>query len=122
MTRRILIAEDEADLRDILSHLLSHYGYAIELAVDGQEALEKLAATRFDLMVVDLAMPNVDGLTVMRETRARAETQKMPILVLTACAFGPDQEKAIRAGCDVFVTKPFDPYQLLQKIEQLLSC
>jgi CheY-like chemotaxis protein len=121
MGKRILIAEDDKDVGDILTHLLSSREYDIELAADGQEALDKLAVQRFDLLIVDLAMPNVDGWTVIREVRTRKETEKLPTLVLTACAFGADQEKAIQAGCDIFLTKPFEPYQVLQKIEQLLS-
>ena len=120
MGKRILIAEDDKDVGDILTHMLGPSGYTVELAKDGQEAIEKLRMSRFDLAIVDMAMPNVDGLTVIRRLRADPETQKMPTLVLTACAFGPDQEKAIRAGCDVFITKPFDPEQLLEKIQELL--
>jgi two-component system cell cycle response regulator DivK len=121
MTRRILIAEDDDDLRNILSHILISGGYEIQAVMDGQQALDALEAGRFDLMLIDLAMPKVDGWTVIRQLRMRAETRTTPVIALSAHDFAQDQAAAFKAGCNKFLAKPFDPYLLLEEVQKLLG-
>ena len=121
MSGRILIAEDDENLCTILTDFFKSHRYEILAVTDGQEALDQLAAGKFDLLILDLAMPKVDGWTVLRQLRARSETQGLPVIALTAHAFARDREKAFQAGCNEFIAKPFDPYELLQRVQHLLG-
>jgi CheY-like chemotaxis protein len=121
MSGRILIAEDDGDLHVILTDFLKSRGYEILAVTDGQAAIDVLATDKFNLLILDLSMPKVDGWTVLRQLRARPETQSLPVLVLTAHAFARDEEHARQAGCNEFLAKPFDPYILLQRVQHLLG-
>ena len=121
MAGRILIAEDDGDQHVIITDFLKSRGYETVAVPNGEEVLERLAVGRFDLLILDLAMPKVDGWTVLRQLRAQPETQGIPVIVLTAHAFAHDREKAFQAGCNEFIAKPFDPYELLQSVQQLLG-
>jgi len=113
--RRILIVED--DVRNIfaLSSVLEPKGAEIVIARNGREALEKLEAERaVDLVLMDIMMPEMDGLTATREIRKRGQWQKLPIIALTAKAMKDDQERCLAAGANDYIAKPLD-------IEMLLS-
>ena len=120
--RRILIVED--DVRNIfaLSKVLEPRGAKVEIARNGREALEVLdrgwssASTRVDLVLMDIMMPEMDGLTAMREIRKRAEWQKLPIIALTAKAMQDDQERCLQAGANDYIAKPLDVDKLLSLV------
>jgi CheY-like chemotaxis protein len=120
--RRILIVED--DVRNIfaLSKVLEPRGAKVEIARNGREALEVLgrssvaAGTSIDLVLMDIMMPEMDGLTAMREIRKRAEWQKLPIIALTAKAMKDDQEKCLQAGANDYIAKPLDVDKLLSLV------
>jgi len=120
--RRILVVED--DVRNIfaLSSLLEPKGAAIEIARNGREALEALTrsslagAKRLDLVLMDIMMPEMDGLTAMREIRKRPEWKKLPIIALTAKAMRDDQEKCLAAGANDYIAKPLDVEKLLSLV------
>src|SRR5580765_8134027 len=100
MAKRILIAEDDYDLRSILTYFLSTRGYDVQSAQDGQQALDLMGSHTFDLVVLDMSMPEVDGWAVLRKLRAQSSTQSLPVIAFTAHVFASDAEKAIQAGCN----------------------
>ncbi|WP_408890057.1 response regulator [Myxococcus faecalis] len=120
--RRILVVED--DVRNIfaLSSVLEPRGAKVEIARNGREALERLADSLaqttqgVDLVLMDIMMPEMDGITAMREIRKRAEWQKLPIIALTAKAMRDDQEKCLAAGANDYIAKPLDVEKLLSLI------
>ena len=120
--RRILIVED--DVRNIfaLSKVLEPRGAKVEIARNGREALQVLgrssvaAGTNVDLVLMDIMMPEMDGLTAMREIRKRPEWQKLPIIALTAKAMKDDQEKCLQAGANDYIAKPLDVDKLLSLV------
>lgn len=115
---RILVAEDEGDLLDILVKRLKAEGYGVDGCRDGAEAALYLEMTDYDLAILDLMMPKKDGLTVLREARGRG--QKQPILLLTARDAVEDRVKGLDAGADDYLTKPFAFEELLARIRMLL--
>jgi CheY-like chemotaxis protein len=118
---RILLVEDNELNRDALSRLLARRGFEVELAEDGPKALELVAARPFDIILMDVGLPVMDGHEVTRRLRALEVTAKTPILALTAHAMDTDREAALAAGCDDFETKPVAFARLLEKIQALLA-
>ena len=120
--RRILVVED--DVRNIfaLSSVLEPKGAKVEIARNGREALETLdrlsgrPAESIDLVLMDIMMPEMDGLTAMREIRKRPEWKKLPIIALTAKAMKDDQEKCLAAGANDYIAKPLDVEKLLSLV------
>ena len=125
--RRILVVED--DVRNIfaLSKVLEPRGAKVEIARNGREALEVLgrssaaAGTQVDLVLMDIMMPEMDGLTAMREIRKRPEWQRLPIIALTAKAMKDDQEKCLQAGANDYIAKPLDVDKLLSLVRVWMS-
>jgi two-component system alkaline phosphatase synthesis response regulator PhoP len=115
---RVLIVEDNADLAFGLRNNLEIEGYAVEIATDGPSALTAVEATRFDLIVLDLMIPGIDGLRVLKAIRAKGD--RTPVLVLTARGLEEDKVRGLRLGADDYVTKPFGVLELLARIEALL--
>ncbi len=115
---RVLLVEDEAPILDGLDALFSAQGFRTTCAPDGAAALEQLARRRFDLVVLDLMMPEVDGLTVLRRTRAGGD--ETPVLVLTARGSEEDIVAGLEAGADDYVTKPFGVRELVARARGLL--
>ena len=118
---KILIVEDNEMNRDMLSRRLERKGYTITLALDGAEALEKARAETFDLILMDMSLPVIDGWEATRRLKADAATRPVPVIALTAHAMATDEQKAREAGCDDFDTKPVELPRLLEKIETLLK-
>ena len=116
----ILIADDNDDLRDMLSQYLGANGYRAVGAADGHEAVETAARERPDLIVMDLGMPGMDGLSAVAEIRRRAQFEETPILILSAYDRLEFRTEALSAGCVGFLTKPVNPAELLKTIKLLL--
>ncbi len=119
----ILLVEDNELNRDMLSRRLERKGYSVEMAVDGAQGVEMALAGHFDLILMDMSLPEIDGWEATRRVRAgEAERgSRTPIIALTAHAMAGDREKAMEAGCDDYDTKPVELPRLLGKIEALLS-
>ena len=111
---RILVAEDHTDSRDALQALLEAHGYLVTIATDGREAIERAQSVRPDLILMDIMMPVVDGLTATRQLRSQRDLDGVPIIALTAMDGG--REQALAAGCDDHITKPIDLTSLFQKV------
>jgi two-component system alkaline phosphatase synthesis response regulator PhoP len=118
MRRRILLVEDEPTLAMALSDRLEAEGYMVDLAPDGELALERAAADSFDLVLLDLMLPRKDGFEVCRELRQRR--LELPILMLTARSLTVDKVVGLKLGADDYLTKPFDFAELLARVEALL--
>lgn len=115
---RLLVADDDRAIRDSLQRVLTLEGYDVATVADGAQALEGARAQPVDLMVLDLMMPAVDGLTVCRVLRA--EGDRTPILMLTARTETSDRVAGLDAGADDYLPKPFDPAELLARVRALL--
>jgi heavy metal response regulator len=115
---RILVVEDEPRVRSFLRRGLGEAGMAVDLAGDGEEALELALAARYDAIVLDLGLPLRDGLEVLRELRARGCAT--PVLVLTARDAVPDRVQGLDAGADDYLVKPFAFAELLARLRALL--
>jgi DNA-binding response OmpR family regulator len=115
---RILIVDDEKSLLQQLAQILLQKRYIVETASNGEMALDKIFESPFDLIIMDIMMPKVDGLTVLENTRnAKIET---PVLMLTAKGDTKDRIKGLDLGADDYLSKPFSPDELLARIRALL--
>jgi two-component system cell cycle response regulator DivK len=121
MTKRILVVEDHEDNRQILRDLLSHAGYDMMEAEDGEQALTAAAHYRPDLILLDIQLPLIDGYEVTRRLKADPAFKETPIIVITSYALSGDEDKAYAAGCDTYVSKPYDPIALLDIIRRYLG-
>jgi len=121
MTKRILVVEDQEDLRGILRDLLTGSGYEMLEAADGGEGVAKAKAERPDLILMDIQLPVLDGYETTRQIRSEPNLKSTPIIAVSSFAMKGDQEKAVAAGCDHYVTKPYSPLQLLRMIHGFLG-
>lgn len=118
---RILIVEDHPLIAELVETRLRIEGMVPVPCAGGREAVARLAAEPFDAMVLDLMLPDVDGLEVLRHVRATPATARLPVLVLTARAAAADLEQALDAGADQFVTKPFSGQELVRRLRDCLA-
>jgi CheY-like chemotaxis protein len=119
--KRILVVEDNEMNRDVLSRRLARHGYEVLIASDGSSGLAVAHAEQPDLILMDLAMPQMDGWECARRLKAEPRTRAIPIIALSAHAMTGDRQKALDAGCDDFDTKPLDFGGLLEKMDRLLQ-
>ncbi|WP_232665935.1 response regulator transcription factor [Pseudonocardia sp. TRM90224] len=117
---RLLVVEDESDLAVALVAGLGRAGYAVDTAATGAEALEKLGGTDYDLMVLDINLPDIDGFTLCRRIRADTDAADLRILMLTARGGLPDRIRGLDEGADDYLVKPFALAELLARIRALL--
>ena len=116
----ILVVEDYDDTRFLLSLTLGRKGYRVVTASDGATGYELALGERPDLILMDIHMPGLDGLSVTRMLREREETRGVPIVAFSAYGADEMRERAREAGCDAYIETPIGPEELLEKIEQLL--
>lgn len=117
---RVLIVEDERNIRDLVALHLGHEGYACDAVGDGSEALERAEAERYDLMVLDLMIPGLDGLSLCRAVRNGRLNHDVPILILTARRDEADKVVGLESGADDYLTKPFGVRELVARARALL--
>lgn len=115
---RILVVDDEADLRAMLQRYLGEQGFAVRAVGDAQQVLRLLQRENFDVLVLDLTLPGMDGLTLCRDLRATGEY--LPILMLTARGDPVDRIIGLEMGADDYLSKPFNPRELLAHLRALL--
>jgi CheY-like chemotaxis protein len=121
MRARILIAEDYDDNRELLRLMLEGTGYSVRETRDGRELIEAAQAERPDIIFIDLSMPQLDGWGALRELRSDARTRSVPCVAVTAFAADIDRERALAAGFDAYIAKPFRLTDLLEAVERLLG-
>lgn len=118
---RILIVEDNETNLDMLTRRLVRKGHDIISATDGLQGLEMAESSRPDLILMDLGLPEIDGLEATRRLKANAPTRDIPVIALTAHAMRGDREAALEAGCCDYDTKPVDFSRLTEKIDSFLT-
>jgi len=114
--RRLLVADDDPDIRQLLSDRLTSDGYVVHTAADGREALKAIRSQKFDALIADIKMPEVSGLEVLR--KVREEQPSMPVIIITAAEARERALAAVQAGAQAYLLKPFDAGQLKQIVEQ----
>lgn len=117
----IVVADDEPDALRLVQLCLTRADFAVMTAVDGEEALALIGAHSPDACVLDVAMPHVGGLEVVRRVRAHPPTAGLPIVLLTAAARLSDEASGQDAGADAYLTKPFSPSALVSTVRQLIG-
>ena len=117
MAERILLVEDDPRLADMLLEYLGQAGFAVTVASLGATALEKLSDAEFDAVVLDLMLPDMDGLNVCRELRAKYDT---PVLMLTARGDAVDRIVGLELGADDYLPKPFEPRELVARLRAIM--
>ncbi len=120
MKKKILIVEDNLDIIYIHRRIVQNLGYDFILAVNGKEAVEMAATQLPDLILLDIMLPEMDGLEAARQIRKNPKTHFIPILAVTARITLEDKEDCLRNGCDDYLAKPFTHLQLSSRIEKLL--
>ena len=118
---RILIAEDNAEIRTLVSSILVEEGHKVGVAQNGQQALDMMTDDPPDVLVLDIMMPQMDGYTVLKELKSSGIKETMKILILTAKTSESDWVRGYKLGADSYLTKPFDTDELINGIEDLLS-
>jgi two-component system, chemotaxis family, chemotaxis protein CheY len=121
MSASILTVDDSASLRMAIRIVLSAAGYSVAEACDGADGLAKAAATRFDLIVTDLNMPNLDGLSMIRALREQPAQAGVPIIFLSTESDSEVKAQAKAAGATGWLVKPFQPEQLLRVVQKVLG-
>ena len=114
---RLLLAEDERSLSRAIVAILQHSHYSVDAVYDGEEALAYLEAGNYDGLILDLMMPKLDGLTVLRTLRARGS--RLPVLILTAKSEISDKVEGLDSGANDYLTKPFSTAELLARIRAM---
>ncbi len=121
MSKHILLTDDDELVLIAMGELMNAEGYEVETACSGQDGLNKAAATQFDLVVLDVIMPGMQGFDVCRALRRMEAYQDVPIIMLTAKSGEADRRRGLEAGASFFLPKPIDPMLLLDKIQQALG-
>jgi signal transduction histidine kinase len=114
--RRVVLADDNADLRDYISRLLANHGYAVDTVADGEAALASLRVQRPDILVTDVMMPRLDGFGLLRAVREDASLRDLPVVMLSARAGDDAKVEGLDAGADDYLTKPFSARELLARV------
>ena len=118
--RTLLLVDDDQDLRELIACHLSRTGLQVRLAASGEEAIELACRDPPDAILLDGRMPGMDGLTTLRELRARPQTVAVPVVLMTAGLARGDLEAALTAGCAGVIAKPFDARTLATQLRQLV--
>lgn len=119
--QRVLVVDDDPVILRLLEVNFEMEGYEVLSATDGEEAVRRALEERPDLMVCDIMMPNVNGLEVVERLRADERTRSMPIVLLSAKAQANEIQKGLEVGADEYLTKPFDPLELVERVQALLT-
>jgi len=120
MVKHILAVDDESDIRTIIEALLTSKGYKVDTAVDGEDALVKLNQGAYDLVILDIMMPKLDGYGVLEELRKRG-LGDLPVIMLTAKSTDKDVWKGYEEGVTYYVTKPFENVRLSNIVDYLIG-
>lgn len=117
----VLVAEDDADIRELVAYKLHQAGYQVVSVADGLAAVAAARENVLDVAIVDVSMPGLSGMQVCAALREDAATARIPVILLSARAHADDSETGLRAGAVDYVTKPFSPRELVDRVESLLE-
>jgi two-component system alkaline phosphatase synthesis response regulator PhoP len=118
---RILVVDDEIYIVHILDFSLGMEGYEVLTALDGEQALEKARTEKPDLIVLDIMMPKLDGYETCKRLKADPEVKDVPVILLSAKGRNVDQKVGFEVGADDYITKPFSPRKLVERINAILG-
>lgn len=118
--KKVLIVDDEEHIRELIKFNLKKEGYDIEIAINGVEALNIIREIKFDLILLDLMLPEIDGLEVCKEIRRNEETSDIPVMMITAKGEEFDKVLGLELGADDYITKPFSIRELMARVKALL--
>ena len=121
MKKRILLVEDDAATIDVMTKELEFLGYEVTLAENGVKAVKVATSQPFDLIIMDIRLPKMDGLEATSQIRQNPKTKAIPILAATALARPGDRQKCLASGCDEYIAKPFTHQELGAAIKRLLK-
>jgi two-component system alkaline phosphatase synthesis response regulator PhoP len=121
MSKKILAVDDERHIARLIQVNLERAGYEVVTAYDGAEALAKLKVERPDMIILDVMMPHMNGMEALKHIRANPATRKLPVIMLTAKAQDQDVFQGYSQGVDIYLTKPFNPIELLTFVKRLFS-
>jgi two-component system, chemotaxis family, sensor kinase CheA len=120
-TRRILVVDDSLTTRSLEKSILEAHGFQVSVAVDGIEALEKLTAEPFDLVITDVMMPRMDGMQLLEQMKKQKATERIPVIMVTSLESQEDQQRGMSLGADAYIVKrKFDQQELLRTVRQIL--
>ncbi len=117
----VLVADDDPDILQLVTFQMERAGYQVVRAADGEEALRLARELEPDLAVLDVMMPKLTGYDVTRKLREEGATRDIPVILLTARVQEADVEEGFEAGADDYLTKPFSPQELLERVEAILA-
>ena len=118
---KILVVDDEIYIVHILDFSLGIEGYEVMTALDGEQALAKVAQDKPDLIVLDIMMPKLDGYETCKALKSNPETKNIPVILLSAKGRNVDQKVGFEVGADDYITKPFSPRKLVERINAILG-
>jgi len=121
MSQKILVVDDEPHIVRLVQVNLEKAGYIVTTASNGKEALEAIAQEQPDLMVLDVMMPEMDGLETLKRIKGNPETDDIPVILLTAKAQDADVFEGWKSGADLYLTKPFNPGELLLFVQRIFK-
>lgn len=121
MARTVLLIEDEPNIVEALSFLLSREGWNVETHNDGEGAVEKITSLQPNLVILDVMLPNKGGMDILHDVRNETTTRDIPVLMLTAKGQRKDRQAAEKAGASLFMTKPFSNQEIIQNIHRLVT-
>lgn len=121
MSHSILIAEDEKNILEALSFILSREGYEVASVLDGNAAIEHLRGNKTDLLVLDVMLPYKNGFEVLKTVKTDSDLGGVPVIMLTAKGQAQDRQTAEQMGVDAFVTKPFSNQEIVETVRRLLG-
>lgn len=119
--KKILLIEDEINLAELVKYRLEENNYIVETAEDGYSALAKVRTFQPDLIILDLMLPKIDGYTICRLIKCNDQFRHIPIIMFTARTNPDDEKRGLECGADAYVSKPFEPKILLDRIQGLLQ-
>jgi DNA-binding response OmpR family regulator len=118
---KVLVADDDEDILALISFRLERSGYRVQTADDGEKAFDLAVQDDFDLVIVDVMMPKLDGYELTRKLRQNPSTRSIPIILLTARVQEPDIARGFDAGADDYIKKPFSPQELRARVQAILG-
>jgi two-component system alkaline phosphatase synthesis response regulator PhoP/two-component system response regulator VicR len=121
MAQKVLVCDDERHIVRLIQVNLERQGYEVVTAYDGKEGLEKVKSEKPKLIVLDVMMPYMDGFEVLKNLRREPETENIPVIMLTAKAQDADVFQGYHYGADMYLTKPFNPMELVTFVKRLLD-
>lgn len=119
--KTVLLVEDNEDNRIVYSTILKHFGYNVTEALNGEEGIDKARTQKPDLILMDISIPIIDGWEATQVLKGDPETNKIPIIALTAHALASDREKAMEVGCDSYLAKPCEPRAVVAEVQRFLG-